>query len=260
MEENFSDCLETKTIFLAFLTINQNTVINIANEFQKTWDDLNRNNNNEFEFPIFKIESNDSSFGTYNKDDFINRLKRSFAKINFIEMVIQPRRPNSKSMEYINIKISAQTTWREKDIANSITIQGSDDKWVRGLADIFYSLLDDRKNKNKFIYTQWFRAIIQLTAVSFILFFSIKASFYGVKFFPNLKDQWPIVLAVLLILSNLWSFFQITLLNLITQWKPVIGFGEIKDNRLKFNFFLTIVGGLLTWTTIELIKFLIKFA
>lgn len=249
--------LEVKTEYLSFITINRQTLVRLADKIAETFIELNASHPGKFQFPYFRIDSEESSLSTFDINVFKTKLEESFDGLNAVEINIKRLQQEIASFEEVYIRITKQFNYVAKDYSNSISIQGSDSTWVRGKMDLFRSILQRRANKNKFFYGAFFRGLGQLSAVILMLFGSIKIGNFVTTYMTSHDQSWLAVLTVLLLLSNIWTFLQAPLYSRITQWKPVIGFGEIADNSWKFNTLIGIVGSLLATAIWSFISFFV---
>ncbi|MCK5575425.1 MAG: hypothetical protein KAI28_06395 [Sphingomonadales bacterium] len=103
-----------------------------------------------------------------------------------------------------------------------IEVQGEDDVWVNAQFVSILDICEAHKNYNFIIQNTWTPLFVQIVGVGFGFFVSLVL---GLKVAPHLSIENPFVISFLfffLLFSNLWTYLNQIILNLLNMISPVI--------------------------------------
>lgn len=200
-------------------------------------------------FLIITIRFDEKGYRVFEKET----LLKYFLEANDVEIIIfelssgEAIRTNKSNGSYIDIRFD-----KHENSVCFATYSSDDENWLNGSYNAINEILKSFKNYNYIVRNPWVELLIQLTGIFLGFIISL---YMASKIAPNLTIYNSFLISfvlVLLVFSNLWSYANLRLKNIMNNAFPKISFKRPhKDTLLWIK--QTLIGSIIVAVTFYLI-------
>lgn len=234
--------LETKEIAIDFCSFDKKRIEEMFNIITIVAKSIRKGRERDIFQPIYSINyDKEERVRTYSLPDFFNKFNEA-NKIWYVGFELRDKNGMEEILINISYKQDVSTFSR-----SSVLVKSTQKDIVTMIPEMVRGLVGKARNRNSFWYHWSLEAVTQIFAV--ITMFAI--SFFVSK---NLASTFPsqleanrvyIFLALLIILSNLWTYFYRLIFNRIHKYFPMIEIINKSKNRLSPGLFVGVIASIL---------------
>jgi hypothetical protein len=238
------------------LTINEDSLIRISDDLLLKADSINKTlpengaGNDKQQIVTFIIRLDNKGYRFYHIDDVLRhyRTAKKVERIVITMESIEAIKTNRIGGTHIEVRFDIND---KNNCLISVSSDNSD--FVESSYSTVSEVIESLKNKNGLIRNGWTPFIVQITGVILGFIFSLWAA---MKIAPQLKIESPFFVSVLftfLVFSNVWTYLNQQILNLLSYCFPNILFSRKGKDNLHW-LMQTIIGGIVLAITLYLIN------